>query len=145
MLVQLTWFDWIKCQQRLCFTITCSLKYSFDAYKFNENHYVKTIDANYSSFHRMKKLVKDINCFRLIILISNKSSNSIKTTSFCFLETSTSDMTLKLKIDLENIAIPVGEITVNSKYAKRVAFILTKPNGDSLPKYEVLNKIKSCH
>lgn len=85
------------------------------------------------------------DCFCLIILIS-KVLILKKTIFICFLETSTSDPTLKLKIVLKNIAISVGKITVNSQYAKQVVFILSKQDGEPLPEYhQVLNYIKSFH
>lgn len=50
---------------------------------------------------------------------------------------------MKLKIDLKNIVFPVGKITVNSQYSKKLIFFLTKPNGEATSEDEVRNKIKS--
>lgn len=40
---------------------------------------------------------------------------------------STSGPVVELKVDLINIVFPVGKITVKCQYAKKVSFILTKP------------------
>lgn len=48
---------------------------------------------------------------------------------------------VELKVDLINIVFPVGKITVKCQYAKKVSFILTKPQCEPESKEKVRNKI----